>query len=1545
MKVTSSPMSEKSVRSFQFFLTLIFAYSTSLHQPQGLAAEPVVVASLEGAAPTEVANLRESDFRDPAREYGVRCWWWWLNGNVTKAAITKDLEAMHKKGFSGAMIFDADGSGQKGNERAPEGPMFGSDQWTELYLHALQEAKRLGLKLGLSIQSGWNLGGPRVTPEDAAKEITWSKFEIDGPQKISQQLPEPDHRFGYYRDIRVLAWPVPTPVASRKPIRDLSDKTAAHELGGSAPDCRYLLDDFPSREGEHDVLLNEVVDLTGKLSETGVLTWEVPAGRWIVLRMGYTPTDAKVSTSSGRWQGHVIDYLSEAAFDNYWYDSVEPLLQKAGPMVGSVLTHLETDSWECHGMNWTPHFEEEFKRFNGYDLACYLPVIAGKIVESREVSNAFLADFRKTIGHCISENHYGRFAARAAEHGLGTQPECSGPHAGPLDGIKNYAHSDIVMSEFWAPSPHRPDPADRFFVKQASSAAHIYGKRFVGAESFTTIGPHWNDLLWRGQKSAMDYEFCAGLNMIFFHTFTCSPQEMGYPGQEYFAGTHVNPQVTWWDESQPFMDYINRIQYMTQQGRFVADVLYYYGDHVPNIAQHKGSDPAGALPGYDYDVTNEDVLLQLEVADGHLIAPGGTSYRLLVLPDHKVLSLAALRKVDSLLREGATILGPKPQRLVSRVGGNLAQREFSSLANRIWGEEPAERGTRKVARGRLAWGVSSHDFLLSDGVPQDFRVGESEKNTQFEYIHYKVDGADVYFVCNQTEESRTADLIFRVTGRQPEFWNPAEGTVRTAHRFTIGDETTSVPMSFEPHGSMFVVFRAPADDSRDEGLNFPSWQEQQIVGGPWEVSFDPRWGGPEGPVRFDTLFSWLKHRNPQVRNYSGKAVYRTTFDLTEVEAQEPLALELGDVKDVGIARVTLNDKDLGVVWLPPFQVDISDALKPGENRLEVLVVNSWHNRVMTDEALPPEQRLTNTNIKVQRAGKFKWEPEDSGLLGPVKVLARVDDTKAAKKAMLAHVSTKASIIADIKVLDDANQAAWSVQQALRAGKKLYGDGEATITRVPEELEGADWIRTARGSRDFRGKSLLSFRVLNDADVFVGVDHLAREKPAWMTDWIDTGLNLHATEGKKQLKFNLYRRVIEPGFKTGETVRLGPNPVSAPSGYVVAVIPGQEEPVGWHVVPKILAKIKPPKFADRVFNITDYGAVGDGKTTNTEAIAKAIASCNSAGGGRVLVPEGTFLTGPVHMEDNVNLHVVGTIHFSRDPNDYLPAVPVTWEGTLIHNYTPFIYAWGKQNLAVTGTGVIDGRASDEHWWPWKHLQADAVMRTRRHNDDRTPLAERQFGHGDYLRPQLLHFIECANILVRDVTIKNSPFWTTMYTWCENVTVDNITVRSNFANNDGCNPNGTRYMVIRNCDFSTGDDGVAIKANRNYDGREADHPCSEYIVIQNCTYRANESYEYTGNCLLALGSEMAGGINQVYMENCKVSGPLSTAVVKTKSNSARGGYFSNIYTRNIDYSGVVPRVKPDGQIRLAPFYQDSRNHRNGGDEETTWPTLYHNVNIRE
>ena len=1087
----------------------------------------IAVSALAALAEPVPASEMDAGFADPPQSAGIRCFWWWLNGNVTREAITRDLEEMAAKGFSGALIFDADGSAQGGHARVPTGPAFGSPEWRELFVHAVREAARLGLELSLNIQSGWNLGGPDVTPEESAHRLAWSEKRVKGPGPLTDRLVQPQARDTCYRDVAVVAvraavtpheavydlkaspgqddspparmadgnpgtfWvsaegpasgrPVwvgfssrdpatvsgvrllgrpgygprqcevqesrdgrafrslkafdvadgkeavvrfeavrpahlrllvtsaydarspdaprnvqiaevalldgdgrPLGTTTRPPIRDLASKSMVHELGGSAPDCRPLLVDDPGAGEEADARVADVVDLSGRMQPDGTLTWDVPEGAWRLFRFGHIPTGARVSTASGTWQGRVVDYMSEKAFRAYWDRSVEPLLKAIGPLAGKTLRYLHTDSWECGGMNWTEGFEREFRSRRGYDPIPWLPVIAGCVVESRGASNAFLADFRKTIADCVADRHYGLFAAMARERGMAIHPESAGPHAGPLDGLKNYGRSELMLSEAWVPSPHRPTPAARFFVKQAASAAHLYGKRLVGAEIFTSIGPHWEDVLWASQKPTFDHEVCDGLNLAFVHTFTCSPKEMGLPGQEYFAGTHFNPSVTWWPYAGAFTRYLARCQSVVQQGRFVADVLYYYGDHVPNIARRKGDDPARALPGFDYDVVNEELLPTLTVQDGRLALPGGMRYRILALPDHRVLSLKALRAVNRLVTAGATVLGPRPLRAVSLEGGAEGAAEFRRLADALWGAgEPPAPGSRTAGAGRALWGLTAREALLADGLKPDCAFGDTAENAELDWIHYTVGGADVYFVCNQRPRAERFTCRLRVTGRQPELWDAVDGSIRDATTFAREDGMTSLPLELPPHGSLFVVFRKPAAGGRSDGPNYPAWREAQPVAGPWEVRFDPAWGGPAS-ARFDTLVSWTERPEEGIRFYSGTAVYRTSFDLKEaVPAGARRALDLGDVKDTGIARVRLNGRDLGVVWCPPFRVDITKTVKASGNALEVEVTNSWRNRLIGDRDRPAAERLTKTNIAIRK----EWKPVASGLLGPVRLLA------------------------------------------------------------------------------------------------------------------------------------------------------------------------------------------------------------------------------------------------------------------------------------------------------------------------------------------------------------------------------------------------------------------------------------------------------------------------------------------------------------------------------------------------------------------------------
>jgi hypothetical protein len=950
----------------------------------------------EESSNINIDQVRE-EFRDPPREYGVNCWWWWLNGNVNKAAITKDLEAMKSRNFQGAMIFDAGGHNQRGNKDIPAGPLFGSDEWNKLFVFALDEAKRLGLEMGFNIQSGWNLGGPRVTPQYAAKQITFSETKITGNKNVSVKLELPNNRNDFYKDIVVLAFPVNDAQKTNDLIADLDLKLGYHELGGSAPDTRFLLTNTPRNntrlqdKTSYIVKKEDILNLTSRMDAEGHLNWEAPEGEWSILRIGYTCTDSHVSTSSGDWQGSVLDYMSKEAFDFYWNDVVEPIFEAAGDHVGTTLKYMETDSWECGGMNWTDKFAEEFMQYRGYDLINYLPVAAGYVIEDIETSNAFLADFRKTLGDLVAFNHYAVFQDYAHKYNMGIQPESAGPHAGPMDGIKNYGFNDIVMSEFWSPSPHRPNPENRFFLKQASSAAHIYGKKIVGAESFTTIGPHWNDELWYDQKSAFDHEICAGLNRMYFHTFTCSPPEMGLPGQEYFAGTHVNPQVTWWEQSGAFIDYMHRTQSVVQEGKFVADVLYYYGDHVPNVFPYKHSDPAGVMPGFDYDVTNETIFLQLKVEDGKIIVPGGVKYRILVLPDHKVLSLAVLKKTEELLQQGATVLGDKPIGMVSLVGGAEAQHQFQELADKIWGETPSGKEEKPYGKGTVAWGMTARDYILSKGTPADFNILENDSKTDFDYIHYTIGESDVYFVTNQTTERQKVNARFRVAGKQPELWDALTGEIREAKAFSQQDGLTTVPLTLEPYGAVMVVFNnsISANAQGSTQRNYPDFETLAEITGEWTVSFDPEWGG-SASVTFSELTDWTQHPDDGIKYYSGPAVYTKTVQIGfEPQKNKQYFLILGSVKDVGIAEVKINGKNKGVVWTSPFRVEITEELQKGENKLEIKVVNSWYNRVAGDQMFPDKKQFTSTNIDLKH--DFRGRPideirlEPSGLLGPVTI--------------------------------------------------------------------------------------------------------------------------------------------------------------------------------------------------------------------------------------------------------------------------------------------------------------------------------------------------------------------------------------------------------------------------------------------------------------------------------------------------------------------------------------------------------------------------------
>ncbi len=991
------------------------------------------------------AGSLESGFANPPREARLRAYWWWINGNVTKAAITRDLEQMKQQGFGGALICDAGGAEQDGNAPVPHGPTFFSPQWRELYKHTLREADRLGLEMSLNIQSGWNLGGPMIKAEDAPKKLVWSKTQVEGPAVFERQLSEPSHAPELYRDLFVLAYPLNTTTGAPQQIQALEQKALIQGLGWSAPDCSSLLRDSADKPGEEEVESAQVQELTTNVDHSSVLHWKVPPGRWEILRLGYTLNDhAHISTSSEGWRGYALDPIDGRVFQSYWDQVVEPLLQDAGPLAGRTLKYLHTDSWEVEVLNWTPTLREEFRRRRGYDLAPFLPVIMGRIVDSRSVSDRFLNDFRRTIGDLAIDNHFRPFSDGAHRHGMQIHPESGGPHSVPVDSLQCLGMDDAPMSEFWAQSGrHRVADGDRFFIKQPASAAHTYGRRLVLGEGFTNIGMHWQETLWDNLKPAFDRASCEGLNLLVWHAFVCSPSEMGLPGQQYFAGTHLNPNSTWWSESGPFLAYINRTQFLLQQGLFVADACYYYGDHVPNFAQLKRSDPAKVQPGYDYDVATEEIVLnRMSVKDGRIVLPDGMSYRVLVLPNFNRISLPVLNKVKELVKAGATVIGPRPREATSLENYPQCDQTVTQCANELWADcDGLTKKEHSFGKGRVIWGKTAREVLRAENVAPDFEVNGGSPSG-FDYIHRRDGDTDIYFVVNSLNSGANVSCVFRIAGKAPEVWLPDTGEIVRSPIYEEKRGRVEVPLRLEPYGSAFVVFRASgraqiADVSRNGEAVFATSSAGSFTdavqvreqpgkllvleaGEPGEyflrstqkrvgkVTIPPlpppclltnAWtlhaplqelaGLAVKPIQLNSLKSWTEFPDAKLKYFSGTLKYTREIDLGDERFGDGkrLWLDLGEVHE--LVEIELNGQNLGILWKPPVRVDISDVAKPGSNQLIVRVTNFWPNRIIGDLYLPEAERVTRTNIRQLSRGTPLMV---SGLLGPVRLVTTMEQT-------------------------------------------------------------------------------------------------------------------------------------------------------------------------------------------------------------------------------------------------------------------------------------------------------------------------------------------------------------------------------------------------------------------------------------------------------------------------------------------------------------------------------------------------------------------------
>jgi hypothetical protein len=709
----------------------------------------------------------------------------------------------------------------------------------------------------------------------------------------------------------------------------------------------------------------DLVDLTSKVDGDGRLRWNAPAGKWTILRYMCLNTGEKLKVPSPNSDGLATDHLNPAATRAHMNYVFDRLKESFGNLKQSGITNLYLASYEVRGPIWSPVFIEEFRKRRGYDMTPYLPALFGARVGDGDRTERFLFDYRKTLGEVLVDSYYNVARIDAHANGLQVKSEAGGPgppvHNVPVDSLAAHASVDSIQGEFW---PYWPQADGLWVVKEPASAAHVYGRKIAHLESFTSM-EHWRegpgDL-----KNSADRVFSEGGNHFVWHTWTHNSPEAGLPGWVYLAGTHINRNVTWWPKAKPFIDYLSRSSFLLQQGKFVAEVLYYYGDGGYKFVPPRHVDPSLG-PGYDYDVANSDVILnRLSVKDGRLVLPDGMSYAMLVLPDSDAMNPAVLEKIELLVRSGATVVGPKPARAQGLEGYSASDEKVRAIAARLW-------GTPGVISGKPLRAV-----LQSMNIAPDFIAPEP-----FDYIHRRDGTADIYFVRNPSAATVKGMLHFRVAGKQPEFWDAVTGQIREAEGRAAGGGT-EVELELPANGSMFVIFRHPVRAGRKPQVALRV-VDGIAIDGPWKVDFQTGRGAPAS-VTLPALTSWTASPDAGVRYFSGNAKYSKRFSVAAGwrESGTRVRLDLGKLWAIG--DIWLNGKPLGIVWTPPYAVDCTAALRDGENELVVEVTNTWFNRLVGDAKLPESQRITRTNTP--GSGGKPWsalEPIDSGLFGPVRI--------------------------------------------------------------------------------------------------------------------------------------------------------------------------------------------------------------------------------------------------------------------------------------------------------------------------------------------------------------------------------------------------------------------------------------------------------------------------------------------------------------------------------------------------------------------------------
>lgn len=710
----------------------------------------------------------------------------------------------------------------------------------------------------------------------------------------------------------------------------------------------------------------QIIDVSEYFSEDGHFEWTPPTeGEWSILRLGHINAGRKNAPAPPSGTGWECDKLSTEGPEAHFAGYVGMLAD--GVLSDGLLGGMLLDSWECNTQTWTLKMEEEFKRVSGYELRTWLPAIIGYVIDNPQTTSRFLLDWRKTIGDLYSNKFYRRMAELGREKGLTVMYETAAGDTFPADIMEYFKYADIPMCEFWHPfSLGYVGDLNFKPIMPTASAARLYGKPRVAAESFTSFDLTWDehfDML----KEVADYHFVEGVTYNVFHTYTHNPQ-VGYkqPGTSFGGkiGTPFLRGQTWWKHMKEFTTYLARCSYMLERGKTTSDVLWYLGDEIGHKPSQKFPFPAG----YKFDYCNPDVLLnRLSVEDGDIVTVDGLRYRMMWIPDNKRMLPETLEKLQSLIEQGATVVANAPKDLATLSDAENAKRRFDAAVNTIWGGAQAGKIT-SVGEGRVLSGVDIAEALAMLDLKADV-TGDVR------WLHRTTNGADWYFITPQKQASFNGEVSFHAVG-EVELWNPVTGEMEAIASTNDGEYTT-LQLDLPRYSSYFVVFNTNKQPRNVEAAQEP--QHTLALNNSWSVEFPDGWGAPT-KITTNELKPWKDMiDSAEGKSFSGTATYTTTFNFEGAKRGQRVELDLGKVDMIAVVK--LNGKEVHTLWCPPYRTDISDHVRKGENTLVVEVTSTWYNRLAYDAALPEAERKTWT-LSGPKAGSALRE---SGLMGDVTI--------------------------------------------------------------------------------------------------------------------------------------------------------------------------------------------------------------------------------------------------------------------------------------------------------------------------------------------------------------------------------------------------------------------------------------------------------------------------------------------------------------------------------------------------------------------------------